>query len=155
MNTSLNGIKFGIDSSGNYGYYKVGADTVTPFKTGLESAITRFSDYSGKKDCNPSSYVEWTQELHENWKVVVVFTDYNSSDNPKYEVIIFIKDSGKIYGYNSKSTSTFSYIGTMSSSYITMNNIKKVKIVGNILTYYLKNESSWGNDVWASCCEFY
>lgn len=25
--------RFGIDSNGNYGYYKVGADTVTPFKT--------------------------------------------------------------------------------------------------------------------------
>lgn len=27
-------IRFGIDSDGNYGYYKDGADTVTPFKTG-------------------------------------------------------------------------------------------------------------------------
>lgn len=26
--------KFGIDADGNYGYYKAGADTVTPFKTG-------------------------------------------------------------------------------------------------------------------------
>ena len=26
--------KFGIDENGNYGYYKVGADTVTPFKSG-------------------------------------------------------------------------------------------------------------------------
>ena len=26
--------RFGIDENGNYGYYKVGADTVTPFKTG-------------------------------------------------------------------------------------------------------------------------
>ena len=26
--------RFGIDSNGNYGYYKAGADTVTPFKTG-------------------------------------------------------------------------------------------------------------------------
>lgn len=25
--------RFGVDSNGNYGYYKVGADTVTPFKT--------------------------------------------------------------------------------------------------------------------------
>lgn len=27
-------IRFGIDSDGNYGYYKVGADTLTPFKSG-------------------------------------------------------------------------------------------------------------------------
>jgi len=26
--------KFGIDENGNYGYYKEGADSVTPFKTG-------------------------------------------------------------------------------------------------------------------------
>lgn len=26
-------LRFGIDSDGNYGYYKVGADTITPFKT--------------------------------------------------------------------------------------------------------------------------
>ena len=26
--------KFGIDENGNYGYYKAGADTVTPFKSG-------------------------------------------------------------------------------------------------------------------------
>lgn len=34
---ALNGFKFGIDSNGKYGYYKAGADTVTPFRnpTGL------------------------------------------------------------------------------------------------------------------------
>ncbi len=30
----LNGFRFGVDSDGNYGYYKDGADTVTPFKSG-------------------------------------------------------------------------------------------------------------------------
>ena len=29
---ALNGLRFGIDSNGKYGYYKVGADTVTPFR---------------------------------------------------------------------------------------------------------------------------
>lgn len=29
--TALGGLRFGIDSNGKYGYYKVGADTVTPF----------------------------------------------------------------------------------------------------------------------------
>lgn len=31
--------RFGIDANGNYGYYKDGADTVTPFKTGINSKI--------------------------------------------------------------------------------------------------------------------
>lgn len=37
-NNDLDGFRFGIDDSGNYGYIKVGADTVTPFKTGDGSA---------------------------------------------------------------------------------------------------------------------
>ena len=32
LNTNLANIKFGVDSDGNYGYIKPGADTVTPFK---------------------------------------------------------------------------------------------------------------------------
>ena len=34
VNNSLGGLKFGVDSDGNYGYIKVGADTVTPFSNG-------------------------------------------------------------------------------------------------------------------------
>lgn len=30
---SLGGLRFGVDSEGNYGYYKDGADTITPFKS--------------------------------------------------------------------------------------------------------------------------
>ena len=32
--------RFGIDDQGNYGYYKVGADTVTPFKSGSSETET-------------------------------------------------------------------------------------------------------------------
>ena len=34
QNSNLGGIRFGVDAEGNYGYKKVGADTVTPFKSG-------------------------------------------------------------------------------------------------------------------------
>ena len=34
LNNSLGGLKFGVDSNGNYGYIKAGADTVTPFSNG-------------------------------------------------------------------------------------------------------------------------
>ena len=34
MNLSLGGLTFGIDVDGNYGYKKVGADTVIPFSSG-------------------------------------------------------------------------------------------------------------------------
>lgn len=39
-------IKFGIDSSGNYGYIKDGADTVIPFKNGKLKIWTSY-DYDG------------------------------------------------------------------------------------------------------------
>lgn len=35
-----NTLRFGIDEEGNYGYYKPGADTVTPFKSGSEDYYT-------------------------------------------------------------------------------------------------------------------
>lgn len=35
------GIRLGIDADGNYGYYKVGADTLTPFKSGIDTDIVR------------------------------------------------------------------------------------------------------------------
>lgn len=33
VNNSFGGLKFGVDSNGNYGYIKAGADAVTPFKS--------------------------------------------------------------------------------------------------------------------------
>ena len=33
VNNSFGGLKFGIDSDGNYGYIKAGADSVTPFRS--------------------------------------------------------------------------------------------------------------------------
>lgn len=44
LNNSLGGLSFGVDADGNYGYYKDGADSVTPFKSGIKL----------KKTCNQS-----------------------------------------------------------------------------------------------------
>ena len=33
LNNSFGGLKFGVDSNGNYGYIKAGADSVTPFRS--------------------------------------------------------------------------------------------------------------------------
>lgn len=35
---ALNGLRFGVDGNGKYGYYKVGADTVTPFRNATGNA---------------------------------------------------------------------------------------------------------------------
>lgn len=40
----------GIDNDGNYGYYKAGADTVTPFKTGGKYKIISLGDVDGTTD---------------------------------------------------------------------------------------------------------
>lgn len=46
--TSLESIRFGIDGDGNYGYYKAGADTVTPFKLGGGG-----NPFTGTRACYP------------------------------------------------------------------------------------------------------
>ena len=52
--------QFGIDSNGNYGYIKAGADTVTPFKTvgTRPTQITSNGTYTAKTDINKDGYSE-------------------------------------------------------------------------------------------------
>ena len=96
MNTSLNGIKFGIDSSGNYGYYKVGADTVTPFKTGED--ITNIQ-YVYRSFTSPTKI-----SLPTNWKVIIFPSRYckkyndTSENNYMYGAVICVRSLGKMYG---------------------------------------------------------
>ena len=56
ISDDLNGISFGIDDEGNYGYIKAGADTVTPFKTG--SNIQPLTITTGSfRNQNPCGYI--------------------------------------------------------------------------------------------------
>lgn len=49
--------EFGIDADGNYGYKKVGADTVIPFKTvGTRNVITENGTYVAKSDIDKDGY---------------------------------------------------------------------------------------------------
>ena len=62
LNSSLGGLKFGVDSSGNYGYYKAGADSVTPFKTTKVISLgtgTSFNvtAYEGYKNFTTSNFL--------------------------------------------------------------------------------------------------
>ena len=50
----MGGIKFGVDSDGNYGYIKAGADTVTPFKSGIH--MVKLTDVVSEGSVNVSSY---------------------------------------------------------------------------------------------------
>ena len=50
LSSRLGGLKFGIDAEGNYGYIKVGADTVTPFSKSIVSKTIPTADT--KFNCN-------------------------------------------------------------------------------------------------------
>ena len=57
LNSSFGGMTFGVDSDGNYGYIKAGADTVTPFNNGssiyliTQITVTKFStDMTSKEN---------------------------------------------------------------------------------------------------------
>lgn len=49
-------IRFGVDSDGNYGYYKVGADSVTPFKTGGTGFSTLVRETLGTVSNSSTTY---------------------------------------------------------------------------------------------------
>lgn len=51
---ALNGLRFGKDNNGNYGYYKVGADTVTPFRNPKGNAVVA-EVLAGKTFANANS----------------------------------------------------------------------------------------------------
>ena len=50
LGSRLGGLKFGIDDEGNYGYIKVGADTVTHFKNNY--SVTHLLNYPGYDTSN-------------------------------------------------------------------------------------------------------
>lgn len=51
---ALNGLRFGKDNNGNYGYYKVGADSVTPFRNPKGNAVAE-EVLAGKTFANANS----------------------------------------------------------------------------------------------------
>ena len=103
MNTSLNGIKFGIDTQGNYGYYKVGADTVTPFKTGNEEKNTSYKSLI--KTNSGVSTVDIT-----GWKIIIQYQRLGSSSS-SFCGWVFVKGLMKKFKLytNSIPVSDFSY----------------------------------------------
>lgn len=73
LSKNMGGLRFGVDSDGNYGYYKDGADTVTPFKSGGISNITMRAmnatfDFTGLKSItiNSLSYTAYVDVIYED-----------------------------------------------------------------------------------------
>lgn len=104
--SSINAIRFGIDANGNYGYYKVGADTVTPFKTGelgngFPYRITTFTFYNQTFEVYQNSVLITTAIFDENGSAVIVLP-------AEGEYILKCNGFEKIFNfiYNSKDFST-------------------------------------------------
>ena len=58
LNNSLGGLKFGVDSDGNYGYIKAGADSVTPFKSEKRTYLIKDGVVqNGFNLLNPNGYI--------------------------------------------------------------------------------------------------
>ena len=82
MNLSLGGLTFGVDADGNYGYKKVGADTVTPFN---KMAVY----YNlGVKNFTPT-YAS-SSVIYNNNNIFVGITSTSASASPGY--LRFITD---------------------------------------------------------------
>lgn len=73
---SIKEIKFGVDADGNYGYYKDGADTVTPFKSGDDTVSIDIYEYM-KFNYNP---ITLSFKVSRYYKLEVAF-DYENYDN--------------------------------------------------------------------------
>ena len=89
------GIKFGIDSSGNYGYYKVGADTVTPFKTGNENKITGYKIMSKNTTSGTFDVGDWK---------ICIINYRGSTSNSDHYTRIYVKST--LQWFNSKTPSS-------------------------------------------------
>lgn len=92
--------KFGIDADGNYGYYKAGADTVTPFKTGDKIINSRFPN--GKSLVGLDSFVLTSNGRTYKQGSTVTVTELNTTigDNkvPNGSIRIYNKGGSGVSG---------------------------------------------------------
>ena len=68
--------ELGIDANGNYGYKKVGADSVIPFFLGEVVYLATFTDYQ-----NAVNLIEHSLVFYEDYKMVLVYMLINDTDN--------------------------------------------------------------------------
>ena len=73
VNSSLGGMKFGIDSNGNYGYIKAGADTVIPFNSDFELIFGKANNSHG----GGSASVTFEYTATENTTLNIIATAFS------------------------------------------------------------------------------
>ena len=100
-------IRFGIDENGNYGYFKAGADSVTPFSI-LPVELPNFV-LDGTKKITTDYYPGPNTTIEYSYKQLEITTlqqrffgaDFNSSGNPSIQC--YINGSGN-FGYSLNNT---------------------------------------------------
>ena len=113
LNSNLGGMKFGIDSNGNYGYIKAGADSVTPF-----SSNKRYS-YSWTSSNNEQKTL--TLEIEPKY---IAFTVGGNSQNAvlydveNQEYIINASHANIITSVNGKVVTINTYHGSTAVNYL-------------------------------------
>lgn len=80
-----NKIAFGVDGYGNYGYYKVGADTVTPFLTGGGEMQTK----SVSMGVSPN--VSISTRLDSAPKLFYLYATTDSANSSIIDTVLFVK----------------------------------------------------------------
>ena len=73
LSNSLGGMKFGIDSNGNYGYIKAGADTVIPFNSDFELIFGKANNSHG----GGSASVTFEYTATENTTLNIIATAFS------------------------------------------------------------------------------
>ena len=109
----MGGLKFGIDSDGNYGYIKAGADSVTPF-----SSIKRYS-YSWTSSNNEQKTL--TLEIEPKYIAFTVGGIAQSVtlyDVEKQEYIINTTGANIITSVNGKVVTINTYHGASQVNYL-------------------------------------
>ena len=98
--------KFGVDSSGNYGYIKDGADTVTPFRTGNATTAQVLSGYTFAN----ATYPNLTGAMPNNGGTSTSAT--YSLDSTNSRVVATIPANG-YYNTSSKLYATYASVRTL------------------------------------------
>ena len=105
----------GIDSDGNYGYYKAGADTVTPFKTGHEYEfgdimLSNFGTYNLNAGGNITSIQNNLQNAYEVMSALMTTMGTSMGYANSIPVGCFNNQKKYKYLYIGKCTTDYTYL---------------------------------------------
>lgn len=148
-------ITFGVDTNGNYGYKKVGADTVIPFKTGTTSINYKsFIQYEttesltlgvSRSTITPNNFLDFdfsnTNVSNYN-KLIFVFV--SSSSNTSYPVILYENDNTYESNHTFSIITTIFYVRFIEFDISNINIVSKIRVLNNGTNNYFIYGTSRG-----------